>query len=207
MLLAGRRTGHWSERSPWDFFDLKGIVQSVGAPFELEDATWSEPDSERPWLHPGIQAVWGDDETLAEAGRLHPKVAQELELEGPILVAEIDWEAIASTSVRAPAFEEFSSHPPVDRDLAVVVDEDISYRAIAEAIEAYRARDAEFDTLAESVELFDVYEGPQVGEGERSLAFSVRYRASDRTLTEEEVEPLDEGLADWLRTELGAERR
>jgi len=207
VLLAGRRTGHWSERSTWDLFDLKGIVQSVGTPFELGDPTWSEPNAGRPWLHPGIRAVWSDDETLAEAGRLHPKLTQELELEGPILVAEIDWEAIASRSARAPTFAEFSSHPPVDRDLAVVADEDISYRTVARAIEEYRSEHPEFDELAESVELFDVYEGPQVGDAERSLAFSIRYRASDRTLTDKEVEPLDRGLAKWLSAKLGVERR
>jgi len=207
LLLAGRAVHHWSERRDWDFYDLKGLVESIGAPWELGATNWREADGNRPWLHPGVGAIWSAGKELAEAGRLHPEILQELEVEGPVLVAEVDWEAVTAHPVEASSFDDFSAHPPVDRDLAVVVDEEISYRQIADTIDSYRRSNAEFDALVESVELFDVYRGPQVEDDERSMAFSVRYRAPDRTLTEDEVAPLEEGLADWLREKLGAERR
>jgi phenylalanyl-tRNA synthetase beta chain len=208
ILLAGRAREHWTERRDWDFYDLKGLVELTGMAFDEEGAEWSAPDEPRPWLHPGIQAEWRvDGEVIAEAGRLHPEIVQELELEGPILLAEIDYEALAGRPERDRRFEPYSDYPPVDRDVALVVDSEVGFSEIEGAIEAYRREDEAFDELAESVELFDVYEGEQVEAGRRSLAFSVRYRADDRTLTEQEVAPLDEGLVEWLGERIGADRR
>jgi len=208
VLLAGRALNHWSERREWDFFDLKGIVESAARSFDTERARWREPAEERPWFHPGIRAEWGDgDRLLAEAGRLHPEIGREMELEGDVLLAEVYLDTLLERPEPDRTFEPISEYPPVDRDMALMVDEAIEYNEIEDAIAAYRDRDDRFDKLTESVELFDVYTGEQVEEGMRSLAFSIRYRAEDRTLTEHEVAPLDEGLAEWLHAEIGARRR
>ncbi|MFB6350309.1 MAG: hypothetical protein ABEN55_24265, partial [Bradymonadaceae bacterium] len=208
VLLVGRAEHHWSERRDWDFFDLKGIIESAGTSFSTDDARWQEPNEQRPWFHPGIQAEWTDgDQLLAEAGRLHPEIARELELEDDVLLAEVYLDSLLERLERDRTFESISDHPPVDRDMALMVDESVEYADIEDAIAEYRDRDERFDALAESVELFDVYAGEQVEEGARSLAFAIRYRADDRTLTEDEVAPLDEGLAEWLHAEIGARRR
>lgn len=211
LLLAGRALNHWSERRAWDFFDLKGLVEGAGQPFELGETSWQAPDEAIPWLHPGIQARWSGGaegtEVFAEAGRLHPEIAREMELEGPVLVAEVYWDALEARSVDEPVYEEISTYPPVDRDVALIVDCSVGYREVHDAIVGFRDEDDQFDELVASVELFDVYEGEQVPDGKRSLAFSIRYRAGDRTLTEQEVAPLDDGLIAWLGERLGAERR
>ncbi len=208
VLLAGEVASHWSERREWDFFDLKGLVEATGAPFATSDLEWRVPEPKLPWFHPGIHAVWGEgDERVGEAGRLHPEIAREMELEGEVLLAEIALDTLFAREERDRTFEPLSTHPPVDRDVALTVDESVSYAEIERAIEAYHDRDERFDELVEAVELFDVYQGEQLEAHERSLAFAIRYRADDRTLTEQEVAPLDEGLVDWLQAEVGARRR
>ncbi len=208
VLLSGQVADHWSERREWDFFDLKGVVESAAFPFDTSSTRWREPEDDMPWFHPGIRAVWTDGESrVAEAGRLHPEIAQEMEFEGDVLLAEIAVDSLLERSGRDQSFEPFSTHPPIDRDVALTADESVSYADIEEAIEAYRDRDERFDDLVETVELFDVYRGEQLEDHERSLAFSIRYRADDRTLTEDEVAPLDEGLVDWLQAHVGVRRR
>ena len=206
LLLAGRAVKHWSERRDWDFFDLKGIVEAAATPFDVTSASWEA--SELPWFHPGIQAEWWDgDAKLAEAGRLHPEIEQAYEFDGPVLLAEFYVDTLFGRRERDRRYEPISTYPPVDRDVALTVAESVSYEEIEQAIGAYRDEDERFDELVEEVELFDVYKGEQVGEEERSLAFSIRYRAADRTLTEEEVAPLDDGLVDYLNSQLDARRR
>ncbi|MFB6264977.1 MAG: phenylalanine--tRNA ligase subunit beta [Bradymonadaceae bacterium] len=208
LLLAGRASEHWSGDRDWDFFDLKGIVESVLRGAELESGRWREPATERPWLHPGVQAVLAEgDETIVEAGRLHPEIVGELELEGPVLVGEIDLDGLLDRPEAVARHEPFSSQPPIERDVALVVDRDTAFSAVREAIEDYRDHDRDFDRLVEAIELFDVYEGDQVPDDCRSLAFSVTYRAEDRTLEDDDVRPLDDGLVDWLQSKLGVERR
>lgn len=209
LLATGQIAPHWDDDREWDFFDLKGLVELVGRPFELEGARWVEPDTSAPWLHPGVEAEWRlDGEVLARAGRLHPEVARELEVaDTDVYVAELEIDRLFDCDRSHPQFEPYSHFPPVERDVALVVDEDVAYHEVRETIDAYREEDETFDELVESIELFDVYEGDQVPEGRRSLAFAVVYRADDRSLTEDEIEPLDQGLESWLADEIGATRR
>lgn len=211
ILLAGRARRHWTGDREWDFFDLKGVLESTCESFELSGAQWHEPSDAIPWFHPGVQAEWttpdGADRPLAHAGRLHPEIVNELEVDGPVLLAELDLDVLWRCGQREGEFEGLARHPSVERDLALVVDSDVTYQTVREAIESFRGEDDEFDALLERVELFDVYTGEQVPEGTRSLAFNLVYRAEDRTLTEDEVAGVDDRLVDYLGDRLDAHRR
>ncbi len=211
ILLAGRARRHWTGDREWDFFDLKGVLESTCESFALSGAQWREPSDEIPWFHPGVQAEWmtyeGSGQTLAQAGRLHPEIVNELEVDGPVLLAELDLDVLWRCGEREGEFEGLARHPSVERDLALVVDSDVTYQTVREAIESFRGDDDEFDALLERVELFDVYTGEQVPDGTRSLAFNLVYRADDRTLTEDEVAGVDDRLVDYLGDRLDAHRR
>jgi phenylalanyl-tRNA synthetase beta chain len=211
VLLAGRARRHWTGDREWDFFDLKGILEATCEAFDLSQSRWEEPADEIPWFHPGVQAEWHVADTpnrpLAQAGRLHPEIVNELEVDGPVLLAELDLDVLWEQGERRAAFEGLARHPSIERDLALVVDTDVTYEVVRRAIEDYRTEDEEFDALLERVELFDVYTGEQVPDGTRSLAFNLVYRADDRTLTEDEVAGVDERLVDHLGDQLDARRR
>lgn len=208
LLLSGRKEEHWSGDGEWDFYDLKGIVEAISRPFATEALDWSVPGDEEPYLHPGVQAEWANGDSLvARAGRLHPAVAADLEVEQDVLVAEIYLDALFGLGRREVSYTPLSRYPAVTHDFALVYDTDAQYADLEAAIERLAAENDEFGQIFESVELFDVYSGEQVAEGKRSLALSVVYRSSEKTLTDEDVERADTLLVDWLETKVGATLR
>jgi phenylalanyl-tRNA synthetase beta chain len=155
------------------FFEAKGIVERLvaGARFE--------PD-ERPFLHPGRCAVVRVGEREAGwVGELHPEVAESFELEGwPVAALELDL-ALCEPDPE-PRFERFVNVPAVNRDLAVVLGSSVPVGEMLAAIETLQS-----PILAET-RVFDVYEGPQVPEGYKSVALSFTFQAEE-TLTDEDV--------------------
>ncbi|WP_409437378.1 phenylalanine--tRNA ligase subunit beta [Mycobacterium sp. SMC-14] len=132
-----------------------------------------------PW-HPGRCAEVLVGETLiGHAGQLHPAVIERAGLPKGTCAVELNLDAIpVATALPAPRVSPF---PAVFQDLALVVDEKVTAQAVADAVREGAGE------LLEDIALFDVYTGPQVGEGRKSLAFALRFRAADRTLTEDEA--------------------
>jgi len=162
-----------------DFFAAKGILEGLLETLRVEFAV--EP-GERPFLHPGRSAsvLAGDDQKIGWIGELHPLVARDWDLEGGAAF-ELDVDALAELVTTAPGYRPVSTFPAVIQDIAVVVTDDVPAADVEAAV-----RVAGGDLL-ERVRLFDVYRGEQVGEGSRSLALRLEFRAPDRTLTDEEV--------------------
>jgi phenylalanyl-tRNA synthetase beta chain len=159
---------------------LKGVLEGV-----LETTAvdwWLEPD-ERPFLHPGRTAsiLAGDERKLGWIGEVHPLVARAWDLEGAVTAFEFDFDLLAELAPRVPRFEPLSPYPSVTQDIAVVVDDDVLAAEVEAAVHEGGG------DLLERVTLFDVYRGEQVGEGKKSLALRLEFRAPDRTLTDEEV--------------------
>jgi phenylalanyl-tRNA synthetase beta chain len=128
-----------------------------------------------------------DGRLVGHAGELHPEVVSEFGLPERTAAMELDLDLLApATEVRTPA-PRFSTYPVAKEDLALVVDESVPSADVAAAL--LRGGGA----LVESVRLFDVYTGEQVGEGKRSLAFALRLRAADHTLSPEEVAAARDG--------------
>jgi len=138
-------------------------------------------------------------EHIGYAGELHPRAAREWGVPERTVVAEIDLDALIAAAPALGPRPEFSSFPVAKEDLAFVVDESVTAEAVRQAI-------AGASELIETVRLFDVYSGEQVGAGRRSLAFALRLRASDRTLTEEDIRGAREAAV-GAAAELGATLR
>ncbi len=149
-----------------------------------------------PW-HPGRCAQVLVGETLiGHAGQLHPAVIERAGLPKGTCAVELDLDAIpVSGALPAPRVSPF---PAVFQDLALVVDDKVTAQSVADAV-----REGAGDLL-EDIALFDVYTGPQVGEGRKSLAFALRFRAADRTLTEDEASAARDAAVGCAAERLGA---
>jgi phenylalanyl-tRNA synthetase beta chain len=201
ILMAGARTPiGWQpgDRSPMDFFDVKGVVEELADALAVSGVTF-EPAQEEA-LHPGRTArVLIQGEPIGWIGELHPAVAEHFDVKGlSVIVAELDVVPFLARSVDRNPTRPVPVYPPIKEDLAFVLDRSVSVARVREVIVA-----AGGATLA-SATLFDEYSGEQVGAGKRSLAFSLTYQAPDRTLTDADARTIRERVAKALSDELGA---
>jgi len=198
-LLSGRLTPRsWRDTAgEADFFSAKAVLAALLDRFHLD---WSvQPDSS-PFLHPGrAAAVLAGEERLGFIGELHPLVAGAWDL-GRTAVFAVDLGKLAAAAPAVVSFAELASVPSLRQDLAVTMPAGVP---VGEILERVRTAAGE---MLEDVDVFDVYTGEQVGEGRRSLALTLTFRAPDRTLTDEDVAPLRERIIAAL-AEMGGELR
>ncbi len=200
VLLSGRvMPGTWGAPDPpkADLFAVKGILEALGVALRVE--LECRPAGQ-PFLHPGRSAsVVYEGEELGWLGELHPLVARAWGIEGAA-VMELELDRLLEIAAGERAYRDVISYPALSQDLAVVLPEGVSAAQVLEAV-----REAAGELLDE-VGVFDVYSGPQVGQGKRSLALSLAFRAQDRTLAEEDVAPVRERIVAALGG-LGGELR
>ncbi len=165
-----------------DFYTMKGVIEELLETFGLKKRPVFDPGSDIPFLHPGRQAnVIYDGQTVAYLGEVHPGVAADYGIKEPVYIAVADMPEIISRADFNTKYEELARFPAVTRDLSLVVPKDI----MAGEIEAMFIQRG--GKLLESCELFDVYEGSQIEEGYKSLAYTLTFRAKDRTLEESDI--------------------
>jgi phenylalanyl-tRNA synthetase beta chain len=184
------KQGRWvngNQASPLSWYEAKGILQRVFDSFGLAVDYRAEPADER--LHPGRTAsLWVRGRTkLGKFGQLHPELRQDRDLPEAIYVFELDWDVLVTCLTGGPKavkFAAYSAYPASDRDLAFFAPSEISVADLARVIAKTGGK------LLESVTLFDEYRGEHVPAGQRSLAFRLVYRAGDRTLTDQDIDPV-----------------
>lgn len=185
---------------PADFFALKGLVETVCDRLGLPGSEYA--GGEVPAFHPGRAArLRLDGREVGILGEIHPAVQAVYELPGRVYVAELDLTALLGLARPARIFRPLPRFPAVDRDLAFALPADVP----AGRVEAIIRRNA--GPLLADLRLFDVYQGAPVPDGWRSLAYALAYQAPDRTLTDDEVEAVHDGIRRALRDELGATLR
>lgn len=169
------------------------VARAAGVELEIANAEYL------PW-HPGRCGQLSVSGTVVgHAGELHPQVLETLGLPARTCAMELDLSALPlQESFPAPRLSAF---PALHQDLALVVDDEIPAETVRRVVESAAGE------LVESVELFDVFRGEQLGEGKKSLAFNLIFRAADRTLTDEEVNEYRVQAAEKARVELGAQMR
>ena len=190
--------GRWTRGGkdlPMTWYEAKGILASVFARLDLE-VTY-QADSEDRRLHPGRTAsLWLDGQRLGIFGQLHPQLRQEKDLPDAVYLFTLNFavllEALSQEKSITPHFRAYSTYPGSARDIAFFAPTQLSVAELEAAI--FQAG----GSLLEQIELFDDYQGENVPAGQRSLAFNLVYRASDRTLTDEEVEQKQQKVRDTL---------
>ncbi|NLC69885.1 MAG: phenylalanine--tRNA ligase subunit beta [Desulfuromonadaceae bacterium] len=203
FALCGRRApeGWAQENEPVDFFDLKGVAENLLELFAVEKAVFTS-GTEEPFLHPGKSALLkSSDQVIGFLGEIHPHVLDHFDIDAPVLLGEFDLKAFLEAPGRTGKFRPLSRFPNVQRDTAFVVDSAVSAQEVMETIRRVGPR-----YLEESV-LFDIYCGPGIPEGKKSMAVRVRYRSEEKTLTDDEVNGLHQKIVDALCNRLGAQIR
>jgi phenylalanyl-tRNA synthetase beta chain len=178
-----------------DFFDVKGDLQNLVSPREAR----FEPAA-HPALHPGRSArVLLDGQAIGWIGELHPLWQEKYELPAPAVLFEVD--AAPLQQIELPVFQEVSRFPAVSRDVSVIVPETVPLQAILDDLALHKP------ALVESIRLFDLYRGPGVENGKKSLAFRVLLQDTQKTMTDLEVESAVAQLVERLVRQFGGKLR
>jgi phenylalanyl-tRNA synthetase beta chain len=201
FALAGPSATGWSgERREYDVLDAKGVLEALMD--DLGVAGWSLGAVPPGPFHPGRAAqVLLEGRSVGVLGELHPNVAERLGVTGRVSVCVVGLGSLQHAASRAFAFRDVPRFPPVRRDLAFVVPEDVPAGELGAALVA-----AGGDLLWASA-LFDVFRGGSLPAGTKSLAFAVDFRAPDRTLTDEEAQRAVDAIVAALASGFGAELR
>jgi len=199
LMYGAREEAAWNTtRDPVNFFDLKGMVETLLEGLLVSEVTFT-PEGLPEYLRYGARVFSGSRE-LGVLGELRPDIGDQLDLEGAIFGFNLNFAALCPASL-PPRFTSLPRYPAVYRDLAVMLPESVPAARVTEALYAYGR-----PWLVDAV-LFDVYVGDPVPPGKRSLAFRLSYRDPERTLTDDLVNPHHEALVAALAKNLGAELR
>ena len=165
-----------------DFFTMKGVVEELFSQLGLDKKATYNPDSNRNYLHPGRQAdISYDGTVVGYIGEVHPLVCKNYDLDTKVYVAVIDMKYMVEFASFDKKYEGIANFPASTRDISMVVPKEILVGQIEEVFEAKGG------AYLESYELFDLYEGAQIGLGFKSVAYSLTFRANDRNLSDEDV--------------------
>ena len=188
----------WKDETP-DFYLVKGVIESLMDELRIGDYTF-RPSSE-PFLHPGKSCdIMVSGEKTGFIGVLHPGIIENLSIKiarPEILVIEINLDSYLSFVPAEMKYIPIPKYPSIERDVALLVDESLPAVTIVEQMRAYPTE------LIEDVSIFDFYKGKNIPEGKKSLAFSIRYRAKERTLTDSEIEELHSKLIRHITEKTG----
>ena len=186
-----------------DFYFLKGICEAVLDTVALSGTVKAEQESGIPFMHPGrcAKLLTAGGEDMGFLGEAHPEVAKTYEIGAKVYIAVINCDLIFEKADMTRQYKPLPKYPAMSRDIAMLVSDEVLSAQIEDII---RKRGGK---LIESIKLFDVYKGEQIAEGMKSMAYSLSFRASDRTLTDDEVSSKMETILTSLEKELGANLR
>jgi phenylalanyl-tRNA synthetase beta chain len=184
LLLSGFAPASWQgPGAAYDYFYAKGLIEAVVAAFNAGSLNYKRAPAELyPYLHPGRSAlVYLGGVELGVLGELDPRVAANYDVAAGTVVAEI-WLDPLFKAAQAAISADLPKYPAMERDIALVGSADIEAAAVEEAIRSAAG------PLVEQVKLFDIYNGPPIPKGQRSLAYALSFRNTSRTLTDAEAD-------------------
>ncbi len=184
-----------------NFFSLKGELEAVLSGLRIPKVTYAA-DSTNPSYHPGRCAkITLGDTHLGYMGQIHPLVAKNYGFDSEVYCAEVNFDLLFSLQMPEATYTPLPKYPTVFRDLAIVCQESNTVAEVEAVITGSAGK------LLRKVSLFDIYRGAGVGEGKKSLAFSLELRADERTLTDEDSEQVVGRILKALQKKIGAQLR
>lgn len=183
-----------------DFLTLKGVIEELLDVLNIKNVKYVR--SQNHAYHPGRSAdVIVDDEKICVFGELSPDIAENYDINKRVYIAEINLELLFKHANDEKIYKPLPKYPAVERDIAVLVDKNTFVADIENVIRKAGGK------LVDDVKLFDVYEGENIPDDKKSVAFSILYRSYDKTLTDEEVSKVHDKIVKSLNEELGAQLR
>jgi phenylalanyl-tRNA synthetase beta chain len=203
VLFSGRvslKSWNSSERI-YDFYDLKGFLEYFFGKFKLKDGL-KITANEYKFFHPAISGdIYFENEKIGIIGKIHPQLIDKLDIKQDVFYLEIDLDKFIDKTDIEKKFSQIPQFPSTSIDLAIVINEGIANSDVEEEI--YKNCG---NTLV-SLRLFDLYKGKQIEEGKKSLAYSLEFRAPDRTLKDLEIDIISKRIINSLNKRFGANLR
>ena len=191
LCTGARNSESWSwSREQVDLFDLKGILEGLLKSLRISEWKTVLETPDDPFLLPGTSAriVGKGDSVLGSFGQIDPGVLEFWKIDGPVFVFDLSLHAIEKAVSRKIKFRPLARYPGVERDIAIIVADELSAHDLMEFI-SNRAAD-----LLQGVQVFDVYRGKPIPKGSKSIGLRFRYRAPDHTLSDREVSDIHDPL-------------
>ena len=201
-VISGSPEGNswYSNEEKCDFFDIKGVVEILLERLNITGKEIYPFDVE--YLYPSrSMGISISGERVGVFGQVSPDILESFDIRDDTYAFEIELEKLIVSSTREKEFKPLPKHPFLLRDIAIIVDAAISSETVLRVI-----KDTD-DNILKEVSLFDVYEGKPIPKGKKSLAYSLTYRAGDRTLTDNEVEVVHSRIIERLKESIGAQLR
>lgn len=206
-MLAGLAYGSFNTET-WarasrsaDIFDLKGCIESLCSRLHIP-AVCFEPGIEEPFLIPQTgMRLFVDNVYCGLCGTIQPDIADGFDAESPVHVFELDFRVLCAYYAEHRAYVNFSRFPAVQRDLALVIDREVTAADVSAAIAEFK------NDLLKQWRVFDFYQGGSVDAGKKSIAYRLVFQSDERTLTDSEVNKIHDRLLEQLRARVGAELR
>jgi phenylalanyl-tRNA synthetase beta chain len=198
-LISGTRDKEsWCQQAIGvDFYDAKGIVENLFELLQIRGVRWSSEEPE-PFYHPGkcCRIVVGNS-TIGTIGEIHPEVLKRYEIEQSVYYFELNFEELVRLSGGRKAIAAPSRFPDSVRDLALLAPLDLPSAQLIDCVKSLKLQELE------KVTIFDLYQGDRVPEGYKSIALRLRYRAAERTMTDDEVQLVHQKVVNALTGKLG----
>ena len=198
VLMTGEYYLGIDNKKTVDFYVIKGVAEEVLDYLGYENRySFVLPKNEIKEFHPGqVADINVNGEVVGVVGRIHPQISKE-----PVFVLEINLSKLLAKKTGKMKFKEISIYPEIKKDIAIIVDKNISSDEIAKTIKSSAGK------LLLKSEVFDVYMGANLPAGKKSIAYALTFGASDRTLTDDEVMPVIDKVVAGLEKAFGAELR
>ena len=205
IAITGQRAlSFWSgqdREAKFDNYDLKGVVEEFLEQFGLRGIAFGKRTESTTLFLESAAVTLGGKLPLGELGQLQPALAKKYDLRDAVYLAEFNLDLLISKRNSAKSFKSLPQFPSSRRDVAMLVPETVTHEAVMQTVKQAKASNLE------SVELFDVFRGKGIPDGQKSLAYAFTYRAADKTLTDADVNAAHEKVLDGLKTQLKAELR
>lgn len=202
-LISGNRdVGSWCHQvAAVDFYDAKGIVENLFDLLQIRGVVWSA-DLPETFYHPGKACrILLDGVTIGSIGEIHPEVLKSYEIEHSVYYFELNFEELVRLSGSRKAVLPPSRFPDSVRDLALLAPLELASSQLIDCVNGLRQKELE------DVVIFDLYQGDRVPAGHKSIALRLRYRAADRTMTDDEVQLVHQKVINALTSKLGVSVR
>jgi len=197
-IVTGKSELNWlKQQVELDFFFLKGIMEDLLQELGISDYEFKE--TQNPSYHPGRTAsLWARGQMIAVIGELHPLVLENYDIKERASALELDVEKLFTLLGAASKMESISRYPAVERDIAILLDQEIKASQVLSVIKGMN------NPLLYDLKLFDLYSGTQVTKGQKSVAFKAIFQSAERTLTDAEVNHSMDSILEQLKKQLGA---
>ena len=205
IAITGQRAQNfWSgddRNAKFDVYDLKGLVEEFIEQFGLRGVMFGKRAESTALFLESAAVTLGGKLPLGELGQLLPTLAKKYDLRDAVFLAEFNLDLLLSKRNASKSFKALPPFPSSRRDVAMLVPEAITHEAVLQSVKQAKAANLE------TVELFDVFRGKGVPDGQKSLAYAFTYRAADKTLTDADVNSAHEKVLETLKTQLKVELR